>query len=257
MQYKALFSDVDGTLVPYNYMALPSDTVVEAVKKAQEKVIVCLVTARSYGFIEQILSKLELHTGYAVVNTSAHIIDLSDGKVIHDQPIEHDDALEMINILNKENIDFYLKQDAHELSYQKGYFKDVSSLKYAYMVFTDEIYSSEKVDDVLRKLSHLPLLNAHKSHHKNPHKFGINIGHINATKLHGVEFLLKKLNISKDEVIGVGDSYNDFPLLMASGLKVAMGNAIDDLKAIADYVAPSVTHDGVADVIEKFILKNK
>ena len=41
---------------------------------------------------------------------------------------------------------------------------------------------------------------------------------------------------------------------MACGLKVAMGNAVDDLKAIADYIAPTVDEDGVADVINKFIL---
>lgn len=41
---------------------------------------------------------------------------------------------------------------------------------------------------------------------------------------------------------------------MACGLKVAMGNATEDLKAIADYIAPSVDDDGVVDVIAKFIL---
>jgi hydroxymethylpyrimidine pyrophosphatase-like HAD family hydrolase len=55
-------------------------------------------------------------------------------------------------------------------------------------------------------------------------------------------------------MIGVGDGYNDFPLLEACGLKVAMGNALEDLKGIADYIAPSVDEDGVANVIEKFIL---
>lgn len=41
---------------------------------------------------------------------------------------------------------------------------------------------------------------------------------------------------------------------MACGLKVAMGSAVEDLKAIADYIAPSVDEDGVVDVIQKFIL---
>lgn len=41
---------------------------------------------------------------------------------------------------------------------------------------------------------------------------------------------------------------------MACGLKVAMGNAVQDLKEIADYIAPSVDEDGIADVIEKFVL---
>ena len=62
------------------------------------------------------------------------------------------------------------------------------------------------------------------------------------------------LKIKTTEIIGVGDGYNDFPMLLACGLKVAMDNANDDLKAIADYIAPSVDDDGVADVIEKYIL---
>lgn len=41
---------------------------------------------------------------------------------------------------------------------------------------------------------------------------------------------------------------------MANPLRIAMGNAVDDLKAIADYIAPPVEKDGVAHVIEKFIL---
>ena len=64
----------------------------------------------------------------------------------------------------------------------------------------------------------------------------------------------KILNIRTHEIIGIGDGPNDFPLLMASGLKVAMGNAIPDLKAIADYVTATVEEDGVAQVIEKFVL---
>jgi len=58
-------------------------------------------------------------------------------------------------------------------------------------------------------------------------------------------------------MVGVGDSYNDFPLLMACGLKAAMGNSVKEILDIADYVAPSVNDDGLADVIEKFcFLKN-
>jgi len=62
------------------------------------------------------------------------------------------------------------------------------------------------------------------------------------------------LGIKTDEIIAVGDGYNDFPFLMACGLKVAMGNAVPELKAIADYIAPSVDEDGIVDVIERFIL---
>jgi hydroxymethylpyrimidine pyrophosphatase-like HAD family hydrolase len=75
-----------------------------------------------------------------------------------------------------------------------------------------------------------------------------------ASKLHGVVDVAKLMHLSTHEIIGVGDGYNDFPLLMACGLKIAMGNAVPELKAIADFVAPTVDEDGVATVIEKFIL---
>ena len=65
------------------------------------------------------------------------------------------------------------------------------------------------------------------------------------------------MGIETHEIISIGDSYNDFPLLMASGLRVAMGNAFSDLKEIAHYIAPSVQQDGVADVIQKFVCEEK
>jgi hydroxymethylpyrimidine pyrophosphatase-like HAD family hydrolase len=62
------------------------------------------------------------------------------------------------------------------------------------------------------------------------------------------------LGVKYEEIIGVGDSYNDYSLLMASGLKVAMGNAVKELKDVADYIAPSVDEDGLAEVIERYII---
>ncbi len=50
--------------------------------------------------------------------------------------------------------------------------------------------------------------------------------------------------------MAVGDSYNDFPLLEASGVKVAMGNASPELKAIADYVVRPIDQNGMIDVLD-------
>jgi hypothetical protein len=44
---------------------------------------------------------------------------------------------------------------------------------------------------------------------------------------------------------------------MACGLKVAVGNAVEELKEIADYIAPPLEEDGVADVINKFVLHSQ
>jgi len=254
MRYKAIMFDVDGTLIPYNYSALPSDTVAEAIKKAQKYVTVSLVTGRSYGFLKEILKKLDLNTGYAVINNGAQVIELSKGTIVYDQPIEKQDAEEIISFLQQENIPFYLKQNHHEYSCALQTFQNGQTFENAYMFFTDEILSEDKANSVINTLSHLSNITLYKSRHKHPNKYGLNITHAKATKLHGIYEVGKRINVSPQEMIGVGDSYNDFSLLMACGLKVAMGNAIADLKAIADYIAPSVTEDGAATVIEKFIL---
>jgi HAD superfamily hydrolase (TIGR01484 family) len=83
---------------------------------------------------------------------------------------------------------------------------------------------------------------------------GVIITHKFATKKHGIWELMKILSLKPKEIIAVGDGMNDLPLFKACGLKVAMGNADEGLKAVADYVAPSVEDDGIVDVIEKFIL---
>ena len=255
MKYKLLMLDVDGTLVPYDFNALPSDKIAAAIQKACEKVTVCLVTGRSFTFSEPVLKKLNLHTGYIVVNNGSHVYDITNKKIIYDQPLKQSDALFVLQTLQEVQIPCYVKQEFFGLRYREPFQKS-EKLNKAYMFFVDEKYSEAQVEEVAQKLSHLHEVTMVKAHHKDPQKFGFIISHIKATKLHGVQIIMEKLGIQKDEVIGVGDSYNDFPLLMASGLKIAMGNAVSDLKAIADFVAPPVTEDGVATVIEKFILNS-
>ena len=75
-----------------------------------------------------------------------------------------------------------------------------------------------------------------------------------ATKATAVVRYADLNGISPSEVIAAGDSFNDLPLLQACGLKIAMGNAAPELKAIADYVAPTAEEDGLAVAIEEFIL---
>jgi len=246
--------DIDGTVVPYDYNALPSERIINAIQKARELVSVSLVTGRSYGFTKPVLEALNLHKGYIVLNNGAQVLDLATLKLLYDQPINMDDAEEIVEELFKEKLEFFIKQEVFGLSYQHHPFRKSDILTKPYYFFTNEKYPEDVIDRIMKKLSILTNVTMYKSSHSDPARFAFTASHAKATKLHGIICIMEKLNISKDEVIGVGDSYNDFPLLMASGLKIAMGNAIDELKAIADFVTPSVHDDGVATVIEKFIL---
>ncbi|MGC9462059.1 Cof-type HAD-IIB family hydrolase [Vibrio genomosp. F10] len=72
----------------------------------------------------------------------------------------------------------------------------------------------------------------------------------------GIESIANYLGLDSSEVICVGDAENDNHMLTYAGMGVAMGNAMTETKALANYIAPSNDEDGVADVIEKFILSS-
>jgi Cof subfamily protein (haloacid dehalogenase superfamily) len=74
------------------------------------------------------------------------------------------------------------------------------------------------------------------------------------TKGTSLHQLIQHCGIKQDEVIAIGDSYNDLAMIEFAGLGVAMGNAPDDIKNIADFVTDTNMNDGVAKVVEEFIL---
>lgn len=74
------------------------------------------------------------------------------------------------------------------------------------------------------------------------------------TKGTSLNQLIQTLGITREEVIAMGDSYNDLAMIEFAGLGVAMGNAPDDIKEIANYVTDTNMNDGVAKVVEKFVL---
>lgn len=61
--------------------------------------------------------------------------------------------------------------------------------------------------------------------------------------------------MTKEEMIAVGDGFNDLSMIQYAGLGVAMANAQEIVRQNADYITLSNEEDGVAAVVEKFILQ--
>ena len=78
--------------------------------------------------------------------------------------------------------------------------------------------------------------------------------HKSVNKGAGVAALAEKLNIKQEEVICVGDAGNDIHMIKYAGLGVAMGNAFPEVKRVADFITKTNDQDGVAFIINKFIL---
>lgn len=64
----------------------------------------------------------------------------------------------------------------------------------------------------------------------------------------------KLLGIEKEEIMAIGDGFNDMTMLQSIGFPVAMGNGVAELKAVAKAITTDNNHDGVADAIEKYVL---
>lgn len=73
-------------------------------------------------------------------------------------------------------------------------------------------------------------------------------------KASGIARVGQTLGVNPTNIVAVGDSYNDLPMLEACGFSVAMGNAPPEVKDAAEFVAPSVAEDGLAVAINEYVL---
>ncbi|HAA94800.1 MAG TPA: hypothetical protein DHW65_01150 [Dehalococcoidia bacterium] len=73
-------------------------------------------------------------------------------------------------------------------------------------------------------------------------------------KATGVARVGKTLGVDPVDMVAAGDSYNDLPMLESCGLSIAMGGAPQEVKDVADFVAPTVEDDGLAVAIDSYVL---
>ena len=247
MKYKALFLDLDGTTIPNKPDGMPSKRVTDAIHKAKPYIHVCIATSRPLFLAKQILDHLDI-SGLCVVNDATQIYSPSEKKFLQTFYLEKSIIPDIVSIIknNKLSPVFNTGDDERILKVE-----DIN--KNICVVFVNTM-PPKVADKLISELSIFSNIAVHKIPSWTKGEICVSITHSSATKLHGVTTISEMLNINPKEMIGVGDGYNDFPLLMACGLKIAMGNAVLELKAIADFIAPSVEEDGVATVIEKFIL---
>lgn len=80
---------------------------------------------------------------------------------------------------------------------------------------------------------------------------GVDIVPIGGSKWIGIERILEHFGISPEQTISFGDSENDIEMLTHSGISVAMGNATDNLKAVADVITDDVDNDGIYNAMRE------
>ena len=266
--YKLIAIDMDGTLL--NKEGKVSEKNRQAIKKATENgVKVVITTGRGFSGIERFLDELGLNKQgeYALVCNGGAAYNCHTKKPISTLGIKGKD-LHIINEINKElnltlqayTLDMCFASEENE--YTK-FEREHIGTKIEIIDFCKDIKEDDDLMKVLllekpevldEKIKMIPKEIKEKYTLVKSLPVTLEIMNKECHKGFGLEKLIKELGIKREEVISIGDEQNDFEMIEFAGLGVAMGNASEKIKEIADYITKTNEEDGVAHVIEKFVL---
>lgn len=266
--YKIIALDMDGTLL--NKEKVVTDRTKAALKKAGEKgVKIVLASGRPIDGIKRYLEELNLvkedeyvlsYNGCLVQETKTEKIICEFGLKGRDLHYFHDISCSLgINI--------------HAFSPKRGLITpknsryteveatinqiDTNICDFATVKEDEDIIKIMLIDEpeILEKATEaLPKELYDKYNIVKSTPYFLEIFNKEAGKGVGLKALAKHLNVKQEEVIAVGDAGNDLDMIEYAGLGVAMANASENVKEIANYITDSHNEDGVAQIIEKFIL---
>ena len=266
--------DLDGTLLTTEKKITPYTKSV--IKKAlAQGVIVLVSTGRPLTAIPK--EALDISgMKYAVTTNGARVMDIEKNETIYESTLKVEEALQLLEVMceydpileifidgvsyskkvTQEKAQEYLK-DPHVIDYFMTTRIHVEDLK---EMLRDNPASVEKVHGIFRNQEEAQAV--YDGLKKIPNivvvsSFGNNweINKEGTDKGKALLRLGESLGIKREEIMACGDSMNDYEMIKAVGLGVAMANADEEIKMIADYITESNDEDGVAKAIERFALE--
>ena len=243
--YTTLVLDLDGTLIGPDERIAPA--VARAVATVSERVDVCIATGREQAHAVGYARVLGLTTPQ-VSDNGALILDAVSGRPLWSMPLNPDVAREVVTGIDRLGLAFIATHPSGT-SHEAAAISDWNLTRVSALDMEEAV-----ADDLLAEFESNDALYVVKASLPYNGLWAVDFTRTGVTKATGVKELARMLGTSADRMIAVGDSFNDAPLLEVCGLGVAMGQAPDELKAIADFVAPSVDEDGLATAIVEFVL---
>lgn len=268
--YKLLAVDMDGTLLREDKTI--SKMTIKAVEEARKKgVRVVLSSGRLLSGIIDYLKKLNLfrEDEYAVAMNGGSIQEVMSQNYLYKKLLTSNDIDRIITLGRKLNADVELvTPNCFFVDKYKDFFKfdaeinnaDLKVINLDNILSNIEVYKVMFVNDKEFIDKIIPLIPDDFRKDYTVIRSGANfLEFINkdANKGNAVAHIAEILKIDPQEVICIGDAENDTHMIKYAGLGVAMGNAYPSVKEAADYVTKTNEEDGVAYVINKFILGGK
>ncbi len=248
MKYKGIIFDLDGTAVPNRSDGLPSNRLIKIISKLKTEVKIGFASGRTIGNCRHIIELLDLNTPCIIVG-GTKIIDPVTEDVIWEKQMTANQVEQIIAATEGYNYPIIFQDE------KVRYFNALTEIvKPENIVYVQRIRENDLVP-MLEKFSQIQDVVGHIVPSWTKDLYEIHLTHTEATKKHSIELWLQMLNLKSEEVVGFGDGENDLPIFEAVGCKVAMANAAEKMKQMADIVTDSAEEDGVAKVIEKLFIE--
>ena len=269
-KYKLIAFDMDGTLL--NSRKEISESTMDAVNRAFDAgKEVILSTGRCVAELREYF-KMMPGLRYVVCSSGAILYDVKEEKILYSNSLSVELVKKILKASRKEDLMVHLL--AIESIVQK---KDIPQMEHFGMGVYRPMYEkvTTQVDDIYSYYDEnpfeVPKLNLYHATEEGRERTrerlaGLNLVLADAertslecsatgvTKGTGLLRLCEHLGIKVDETIAVGDADNDLNILETAGLAVAVGNANEHVKAVADVVVNDCDHDGCAEAIDKYLL---
>lgn len=290
--YKLIAIDLDGTLL--NSYGLISNKNKEFIKKAIDsgKEIV-IASGRPVSSVRSFANEVGANN-YIICGNGSMLYDLNNEEIMYDKFIDKQKVLQIIKICEDNSIYYniytenltiakslnynvlvYNNENQNKTDDKKTNIKIVSDM-YKYVEESQDINVLKITicDDneiifggIIRKLREIKDIDVLDVSHMarktiktgteevKVEYFYTEITSKNVNKWNALEQLSNKLNIKKEEIVAIGDNVNDKEMIENAGLGIIMGNSAPYMKEFANVVVADNNSDGVAEAIEKYLLK--
>ncbi len=258
--------DLDGTLIGRSLDV--REPVVRAVRQAVDLgIAVTLVTGRMFAAARPIAERLGIGGPIACYQGAA-IFDVASGRIEAEFPLPHAVAMRVYERARRDG--YHVQMYAADRFYVEALNRYsalyarisgtapivVDSLAVAFAgrdtTKLNIVTEPERTEACAAMIAEIAGGEAYVTR-SNP-EF-VEVINKDANKGRALATIAAQLGVERARIVAVGDSYNDVPLLQAAGFGVAMASAPPELKAVADAVVGDVDHDGAAEAIGRFVLR--
>lgn len=256
---KAVFFDIDGTLVPFGEAGMRPETIAALNALRARGIKVFINTGRPRYFITNLGDYP--FDGYVCMNGGLLILD---GKPVWKMPIDPEGALEIIRkageaglscvafTLDGPTLNFHSEKETRIMKSINIVLERTGNLEEIVARGEDIYQFTVFADREEEKIFHTPLT-SHIVFPRWSEEF-MDVDPDSTSKADGLRMMAGIMGIEVAQTMAFGDGGNDMSMIRAAGIGVAMGNAAPQVQVCADYVTARDTEDGIAEALRYFRL---